>query len=364
VHVSATRACVAAAVSFGLAVSPASAAAPRKKADAPTEKADAPVRVGVLPLVIAGEVAPEVGDARDRLSQEVLSALADPRLEAVSLHSAETGDAATPYCSDAVCWQALANEHGVSHFAVVVVRHSDPDYDVQARLVDGRTGAEVGSVSDTCDLCGITELGEHVGDVSAKLRRELESTLVPAPVLVVSSTPPGATVHLDGEVVGSTPLELASIAGTHELEIRRAGHVTERMRLDLVDGTRREIDARLRPLPTAPAPADAPGDRAARIYLGSGIAAMLAGAGAIGGGAAMLLMHDEPIEADCDGTNVDELGRCRYLHDTRGGGIALTVVGASLLVAGVALTVLGARRRAQPRTASASLHGLGIAGRF
>lgn len=361
-HVSAARAWVAAAVSLGLAASPASAAAPREKAGAP--KADAPVRVGVLPLVIAGEVAPEVGDARDRLSQQVLSALADPRLEAVSLHSAETGDAATPYCSDAVCWQALAGEHGVSHFAVVVVRHDDPDYDVQARLIDGRTGAEVGSVSDTCDLCGITELGEHVGDVSAKLRRELESTLVPAPVLVVSSTPPGATVHLDGEIVGTTPVELPSIAGTHELEIRRAGHVTERMRLELVDGTRREIDARLRPVPTPAAPADAPRDRAARIYLGSGIAAMLAGAGAVGGGAAMLMMHDEPIEADCDGTNVDELGRCRYLHDTRGGGIALTVVGASLLVAGVALTVLGARRRAKPGTASASLHGLGITGRF
>ena len=356
------RSFTAAAVALALATASMAEAAPRKaKKAAPAEPK---VRVGVLPLVIAGEVAPEVGDARDRLSMQVFEALADPRLSAVSLDSAAAGDGAAPYCSDAVCWQTLAGQHDVSHFVVVVVHHTDPDYDVEARLVDGRTGAQVGSVADTCDLCGITELGDLVGDVAAKLRRELESTLVPAPVLVVSSTPPGATVHLDGEIVGTTPLELPSIAGTHELEIRREGHVTERMRLDLVDGTRREIRARLRRVPAPAEPTDAPRDAKGRILLGTGIGAMVAGAGAIGGGAAMLVMHEQPIESDCGGDNVDALGRCKYLHDTRGGGIALTAIGASLLVAGVALTVLGVRRRPKAASASARLHGLGVVGRF
>lgn len=360
-HVRASRIATASTVALAIGMGPASAAAPRKKAAAPPRTS---VRVGVLPLVIAGDVAPEIGDARDRLSRRVLDALADPSLSAVNLESTSAGDGASPYCSDAVCWQSLANQHSVSHFVVVVVHHNDPDYAVEARLVDGRTGVDVGTVTDTCDLCGLTELGEHVGDVSAKLHRELQSTLVPPPVLVVASAPPGATVHLDGEIVGTTPLEHASVAGTHDLEIRRAGHVTERMRVDLVDGTRRTIDAHLRPVPAAAAPVRSTPDNAARAVLGSGIAAMLAGAGGIGGGTAMLLMHDGPVASDCGGENVDALGRCKYLHDTRGGGIAVTVVGASLLVAGVALTVVGVRRRPGARKASARLHGLGLAGRF
>ena len=323
-------------------------------------------RLGVLPLVVAGDVATEIGDAQERLSSEVHDTLTDARYESVLLEASDAGSADSPYCADAVCWQQLANEHDVTHFLVMVVRFEDPDYVIEAQLVDGRNGADAGTQSKTCDLCGLTEVRRQVRDVASTMRREVEATLVLPPTLFVSSTPRGATVILDGERVGNTPFELQTVAGRHRVTVEHPDYVSEKIDVDLVDGVRRELQMSLRPRPMPIEPTeDRPTSKGPTTLLGLGGTAIGLGVGAIAGGAVMVAIHADPIQGDCSGDNVDALGRCRYLHDTRAGGAALIGAGVALVGGGIAMTVVGARRRKSRRVqASVTGRGIVITGRF
>ena len=337
----------------------------------PEPNASAPIsqsgtRVGVLPLVIAGGVSPEIGDSRERLSAEVHETLTDARYDTVLLAADDAGNAETPYCGDAVCWQRFAREHDVTHFLVMVVRFDDPDYVIDARLVDGRVGTDAGTQSKTCDLCGLTEVRQQVRDVASAMRREVEATLVLPPSLFVGSSPRGASVYLDNERVGLTPVELQPVAGAHRIRIEHPDYVSEKVDVDLVDGVRREVNISLRRRPRPVGPIDdGPPTEGGTTMLALGVSAIGIGVGAIAGGAALILIHGDPIERDCVGTNVDPLGRCRFLHDTRAGGFALTGIGAALVGGGVVVTVLGARRRKAARVkAGVSANGITLSGRF
>ena len=70
--------------------------------------------------------------------------------------------------------------------------------------------------------------------------------------LVVTSSPPGATVYLEGDPVGETPLEqeLESWEGPRRITVRRRGYRTWRDDLE-IDGPVLLVDARLRERPSA-----------------------------------------------------------------------------------------------------------------
>ena len=70
-----------------------------------------------------------------------------------------------------------------------------------------------------------------------------------------------------------------------------------------------------------------------------------------GAGVALVVVHDRPILSDCSGENVDALGRCRFLRDTRAGGIALLVAGGVLVAGGAVALALGTKRRRSSRLA-------------
>ncbi|MCH9682106.1 MAG: PEGA domain-containing protein [Deltaproteobacteria bacterium] len=325
---------------------PVSSSEPTEQAQ-PTSSA---TRVGLLPLVIAANVAAEVDDVDARLSAQVRDAFGDATAQLVALPADQTGDARAPYCADKVCWQALAAQFEVSHVLVVSVTFEDPDYRVGIELVDGRTGDVISDSDRACDLCGMAELGTQVGDMAATMRRELEASMVPAPRLVVTSVPSGAEVELDGEPVGLTPLNIETVEGPHRITVRRFGHVVERQQFELVEGVERRVDVQLRPAPVPVAAPTAVDRRRTGLVAGGG-AALAAGIGVVGGGVAMVVLHGGPIQRDCSGDNVDALGRCRYLHDTRSGGIAMLVTGGLLAAGGIAMVVIGAKRaRTQSNT--------------
>ncbi|MCB9714263.1 MAG: PEGA domain-containing protein [Myxococcales bacterium] len=302
---------------------------------------DAERELGILPLVITGPVAPEVGDAAERLGarvQEVFPA-------AARLPSAGEGSAIP--CGDAPCWQGLAHEHGVARLLAVEVAFEDPDVRVTVRLVEGDSGEERGRASELCELCGLVELESLVGELAAAMRRELETGTVVPPRLVVRSSPAGATVQLDGEVVGTTPLTMETVSGEHRVEIVRDGFVTERREVSLVEGVERAIDASLRPRPST----DGGTPPRATLPLVLGGTGIGLGLGVAGAGVALVVVHDRPILSDCSGENVDALGRCRFLRDTRAGGIALLVAGGVLVAGGAVALALGTKRRRSSRLA-------------
>lgn len=65
-------------------------------------------------------------------------------------------------------------------------------------------------------------------------------------LLSVLSRPSGATVLLDGEPVGLTPLALEGVAsGKHTIQLKKKGHASVFRRIDTSDGSKGEIEARL-----------------------------------------------------------------------------------------------------------------------
>ena len=52
----------------------------------------------------------------------------------------------------------------------------------------------------------------------------------------METNPPGAEISIDGEVLGSTPASLELVQGTHEIELRLAGHNAWSDEFDVVAG--------------------------------------------------------------------------------------------------------------------------------
>jgi len=85
-------------------------------------------------------------------------------------------------------------------------------------------------------------------------------------VFVVTTTPPGAEVYLDGESVGVTPLRLTGVEpDLHGVDVRLAGHARLLRSVDTRDGARGEVTATL---PSKGAEIGVTtGDDAAKVYV-------------------------------------------------------------------------------------------------
>lgn len=108
-------------------------------------------------------------------------------------------------------------------------------------------------------------------------RHAVEVVLVPARVgglLTVTSTPPGATVSLDDEPVGRTPLRSYQLdARNHLLEVALDGHAPQVSTISITDGSHLERHVTLVPIGGGPGES---GDRAlwpGWALVGAGVAA-------------------------------------------------------------------------------------------
>ncbi|MFZ5481261.1 MAG: PEGA domain-containing protein [Myxococcota bacterium] len=87
-----------------------------------------------------------------------------------------------------------------------------------------------------------------------------------AGVVAIESSPAGATVWLDGEEVGVTPLKLTGVApGKHGVRVEKEGRAAVLRTIDTSDGSRGELKASLPE--SGGVVAIATGDEAARVYL-------------------------------------------------------------------------------------------------
>jgi serine/threonine-protein kinase len=83
----------------------------------------------------------------------------------------------------------------------------------------------------------------------------------------IASTPPGATVTVDGKASGRTPLSAVALkAGARRLELALEGHEPWSGTVDVVAGQKGRVDVRLKPIPVAkPEPTPEPVDTT-RVY--------------------------------------------------------------------------------------------------
>ncbi|MCX4242548.1 PEGA domain-containing protein [Paraliomyxa miuraensis] len=254
-------------------------------------------------------------------------------------------------CEDPACYRDTAKAADVDLLVGGTIEHTGPDFAIEVYAISAETGEVVASVEGVCEICGVGELAESVGALAARLRPSLENATQPT-TLTVDSDPEGADVYVDGERVGSTPVQARVAPGQHEIDVVKRGRRTQHVEVDLRPGVNESYSFRLA--------------RSSRVPVWVPWAALATGVGSLGAGIGLLVIDERPIQSDC---NADVNGTCQYLYDTVNGGVVLTVVGVALVSTGVGLMLaqrrqdrlqrsgVGARLRLVPGIGGASLTG-------
>jgi len=96
-------------------------------------------------------------------------------------------------------------------------------------------------------------LEEGGDDIEDDRRRSVEQELAKlhqrVGVVVIETSPPGASVWVRGSVVGQTPLELPLNIGEHELELELEGYASARERVSVSGGVQTPLAVELEPTP-------------------------------------------------------------------------------------------------------------------
>jgi hypothetical protein len=152
--------------------------------------------------------------------------------------------------------------------------------------------------------------------------------------LVLRTRPGGAHTRVDGDSVGTTPVRHEVEAGSHEVAFERPGYHPAQVEVVATAGVDERVEVELQPRRR-------PLRIVGGVLLGVGLAA-------VGGGAASLALDGRYDRSHCSGDDVDFAGRCRYRYETTTLGATMTAGGAALVVTGIVLLIVQARRDRHP----------------
>jgi hypothetical protein len=164
-----------------------------------------------------------------------------------------------------------------------------------------------------------------MGLAASALRERLEvEASAPAHVLI-RSRPSGATVVVDGQPSGVTPLAAELTAGKHQLQLVLRDHAAVARSFTAVAGVEESVELTLPALP-------------------SRFPQRTAGWSALGGGAALLLAGIVTTSFDHDQVACSSgnyyLGRCPQVWDTKWWGAAMIGVGVAAATVGATMVYL------------------------
>lgn len=300
-------------------VATASSAQPSTSSDSQDKRSAA-----VLPIVVVGEIA----DAdRATLTQRLLEGLERGQFTVVPPAAVVGKVANAADCDRQRCMNRIASATGASHLVRAVVTTRDRDYQVKVELIDGRTGGIIATAEDGCEICGVADVGTLLSAETATLRSKLDALASGPAMLVLNSNPAGAVITIDGEIAGTSPLELAVVPGQHIVRAQREGYIAVEREVTFVDGVVEQLDFDLEKLPSR-----LPGRTWGYVSLGAGVAAL-------GVGVTFTAMHSDAYRPDCSTANgtQDAAGECRFLWNTKWGGLAGAAVGTALITFGAAV---------------------------
>ena len=294
-------------------------------------------KIVVAPFVIDGELSEE---AVARIEADLLAGLDRAGLAAVPPGEVDSGGAALPCGDDVECVATVVAANAGTHLLQVEIAQTGRDYEATLSLRAGRDGEEQARSRQECEICGLKELGELIGDQAAALSPKLEAQ--PA-TLAVKTKPPGAEVRVDGRLIGVSPIVEPLPPGKHEVTISKRGFVERKRSITSVAGGEESIDLELQAVPTPIEVDSGPDGRGMRI---AGWVALGTGLGILGGGVTALVLDERPVKNRCaDPANIDINGLCLYRYDTLAAGIGLTAAGGAAAIAGAVLVGLGYKRK-------------------
>ena len=299
--------------------------------------------MAVLPLVVDGKL-PEVW--RDAADQRLNKGLTRGAMSVVRLASSA--------CTEIDCAGDEARDNGASYgvWAKLSVESNQRDYAFVIKAVGAGTSNVIATVEGQCDLCGFEEAVEMVEAKAAALPPAIERLSATNPVVAFTSTPDGVEISVDGDVVGTTPLEVPLSPGKHRVRGTKDGYEPQTIEVDAVEGVRKELGFSLVEIPDQPKrpaePIDEPVERPRGLIVGGAVLTSLGIAGAVAG-ATLLGLNGRSYKRECE---ADSMGNCRQLYNTVVIGSIPTALGSAAFGAGVAMLVIGTRRaRGSKKTA-------------
>jgi hypothetical protein len=157
---------------------------------------------------------------------------APPYLRARATTQIEQGLAATGYdvlptvrlpdnlahCRSSDCMRDVGRVLGVQAIVVASITPRGDSSVIALRLFDGTTGRQLAELSEVCDLCGESELIEHLGIATSAVRARAADALPvagvrEAPVIESSSIAPGIVVGTAGVAAIATGIYLVVLDG-------------------------------------------------------------------------------------------------------------------------------------------------------
>lgn len=307
-------------------------------------------RVVVLPTGDASE-----SNVHRRVNAEIAAGFA--RDGTIVVPAAEIAGAVDGACADAACVRRVATQTDARWVVRARLEHHDRSYALELELLDGTTGEVVARNRDACEICGLEEVAGLTAAQAAVLQREIAALEQAQTSIRVESTPVGAHVWLDGELIGVTPLVHATTPGRHTLRVEHAGYIVSEREVEAIDDVEKHESVRLAPLP-----ADATTRRGAPL-VPIGIAALVGGVALTAGGAVLVALDERQYRRQCSGDDVDMNGTCRFSYDTLAGGATTMALGLATIGAGVALVVVG-KRRGRASSVAFGPRGVVLRGRF
>jgi len=324
-------------------------------AGAPTgHAAESPIPTGeaaklaVLPLKIDGQV-DEV--TRTRWTASLRDGLTRGNAEVVD--DAQVAPYIEGSCNQQSCYDKVRANSGATHIVRATVVNKNRDYLLKIDLLDARTGSVVVSSEDRCEICGSEEVGKSLDSQGALLQTRLAAQGKGPAVLYLDTSPSGAIVFIDGEAVGTTPLERPVLEGQHKVRVSLSGYVAEERALSFVNGVREELKLPLQ---------RTPGNPRTRALGAAGVAG---GILLIGGGIGLVILDDVDYKKNCDGVNIDADGDCKFVYNT--GPLGAVLIGAGAIVGTLGAVAIHRHRGAAPAKKERAFvvpRGLGVMGRF
>jgi hypothetical protein len=297
----------------------------------------------VLPLEVDGELPDKWrADAETRMR-------AGFERSGVTVVEADPGGAVG--CRDRACIRGLADTATHVVRPQLHVAPGERDYSFVIDVSSTRTGEVVATVEGDCDLCGFEDVGALIEAKAAAAAASIERLRAAIAMVEITSSPPGATLEVDGTQMGTTPTAIELTPGMHRVRVVKPGFRAQTVEVEAIEGLRKTIELPL--VAEVPDRSDRDEKRQRALFVSGGVLMGL-GVGALAAGGALLAIDGRPNRRDCQ---ADIEGNCRFLYGTRNGGIAAVSVGAAGAIVGIALVAVAAkqRRRAKQRDVAVQL---------
>jgi hypothetical protein len=278
--------------------------------------------IGVGPVEYSGEV-PEY--FQQEIERALIAAIEQAHGEAIEL-SVES-------CMRLECLQEPAAQAKLEVVLLPRVTKQGRDYRVELVAYSVADKTMLARVEGECSVCGQQELLDFIPAEVVELHAKLSAALAArhdAPRLAVDGKPRGATLTLDGEDLGVSPVTLEIAPGDHQLQITAAGHHAQIHRWVAAAGVEVLVSYRLTP--------SNPSDAGRGLRIGGGLAVALGLAGT-GTGVALLVLDGREHRPTCNPDLAYINGACPNIYATAtagyvslGLGLAAIGVGAGLLI--------------------------------